>query len=89
MAASTPARAPGPAGAVDGKSGNGSGPSLEGLTDYLVGVREELKPPRTTWPTRSELYQLTKVVLVIIFLVAAYCGALDGLMSFATDKIFK
>ena len=56
--------------------------------EYLAGVREELKPPRTTWPTRSELYQLTKVVLVIIFLVAAYCGALDALMSFVTDKIF-
>ena len=58
------------------------------FTEYLSGVREELKPPRTSWPTRDELFQLTKVVLVIIFLVAVYCGVLDGTLNFITDRVF-
>ena len=85
MAATTPVRA-------TGSSAPGTeakpGVSWAGFMEYLAGVREELKPPRTTWPTRAELFQLTKVVLVIIFLVAIYCGALDGAMSFVTDRIF-
>lgn len=63
-------------------------PRERGLGAYLRGVREELKPPRTQWPSRSELIQLTKVTLVIIAVVAAYCGALDSLLGLVTNNLF-
>jgi preprotein translocase SecE subunit len=81
MATTTPVRA-------GGADPTRTGVSWGGFVEYLQGVREELKSPRTTWPTRSELFQLTKVVLLIIFLVAIYCGALDGLLSLVTDRLF-
>ncbi len=68
-----------------------AGPSSDkdnALMTYLAGVRYELEAPRTVWPTRAELFQMTRVVLVILFVVAVYCGALDGVLSFITDRIF-
>lgn len=78
MAATTTAVRPGPAG--------GDVPAGNVFFEYLQGVREELK--KAQWPTRAELFQLTKVVLVIVFVVGAYCGALDGLLSLVTNALF-
>jgi len=75
-------------GKASGGVGETGSSSDSALTTYLNGVRYELEPPRTVWPTRSELFQMTRVVLVIIFLVAAYCGALDGILSVLVDRIF-
>jgi len=60
--------------------------SLNGLGGYLQGVRSELK--KAEWPTRPELIRLTQVVLLLIGIVAVYCGAMDAVLSFITDKIF-
>jgi preprotein translocase SecE subunit len=69
------------------RSGDTPAASGGGLMEYLRGVREELK--KAQWPTRAELIQLTKVVLVIIVVVAAYCGALDALLGLVTNALFN
>ncbi len=61
------------------------GPSLGGITEYLRGVREELR--KATWPTRAELIRLTQVVLAVIAIVAVYVGALDAVLSWITRRI--
>ena len=60
--------------------------SLSGLSGYLQGVRSELK--KAEWPSRPELIRLTQVVLLLIAIVALYCGGLDAILSQITDRIF-
>ena len=60
-------------------------PSLSGITEYLRGVREELR--KAVWPTRAELIRLTQVVLAVIAVVAVYVGALDAILSWITARI--
>ena len=70
---------PGPA-----RAGARRAPSLQGIAEYLRGVREELR--KAVWPTRTELIRLTQVVLAVIAVVAIYCGALDAVLSFITSR---
>jgi preprotein translocase SecE subunit len=57
-----------------------------GLVQYLRDVNAELK--KAQWPTRAELVRLTQVVLILIAVVAAYCGTLDALLSLISDRLF-
>jgi len=77
-ASDTPARTAGPAPAA---------PSGQGLLQYLRDVRMELK--KAEWPTRAELIRLTEIVLILIVVVAVYCGVLDGALSFVTGRLFN
>ncbi|MGC4046495.1 MAG: preprotein translocase subunit SecE [Armatimonas sp.] len=61
--------------------------SWKGFVDYLKGVREELK--KAVWPTRAELIRLTQIVLLLITIVALYCGALDSILGLITSRIFN
>ncbi|MBC8137862.1 MAG: preprotein translocase subunit SecE [Fibrella sp.] len=54
---------------------------------YLSEVQVELK--KAEWPTRAELIRLTQVVLTLIFIVAVYCGGLDGLLGLVTNRLFN
>ncbi len=76
---SAPSNPPGPA-----RAARRTGPSLQGMAEYLRGVREELR--KAVWPTRTELVRLTQVVLAVITVVAIYCGALDAVLSFITSR---
>jgi preprotein translocase subunit SecE len=58
-----------------------------GLMEYLRGVRSELK--KAEWPSRAELFQLTRVVLLLILIVAVFCGSLDGLLGLITNRLFS
>lgn len=60
--------------------------SLKGFVEYLKGVREELK--KAVWPTREELIRLTQIVLLLIAIVALYCGALDAVLGVLTSRLF-
>lgn len=75
-ATDTPARTPG-AGAASGA----------GIAQYLKDVQTELK--KAEWPSRAELIRLTEVVLVLIVVIAAYCGGLDALLSLVTTRLFN
>jgi preprotein translocase SecE subunit len=66
---------------------SGRGVSASSFQEYLRGVREELL--KAKWPTRAELIQLTQVVLVLIAVVAAYCGGLDFLLGLITNRLFN
>ena len=57
-----------------------------GLMEYLRGVRSELK--KAEWPDRAEMIRLTQITLILIAIVAAYCGGLDALLSLITNKLF-
>ena len=57
------------------------------LGRYLSEVQTELK--KAEWPTRAELIRLTQVVLTLIFIVAIYCGGLDGLLGLVTNRLFN
>lgn len=57
------------------------------LGRYLSEVQIELK--KAEWPTRAELIRLTQVVLTLIFIVAVYCGGLDGLLGQITNRVFN
>jgi len=80
-AVTTTSETPPPAGG--GKTSSGGG----GLFKYLTEVRAELK--KAEWPTREQLVKLTQVVLALIFIIAAYCGALDGLLGLVTNRLFN
>jgi preprotein translocase SecE subunit len=71
-----------PAPAAAGASATSGG----GLVEYLRGVRAELK--KAEWPSRAEMFQLTRVVLLLILIVAVYCGSLDGLLGLVTNRLF-
>ena len=52
------------------------------LTDwkkFLGEVRTELK--RTTWPSRLEVRNTTLVVIVTVFIFAAFLGVVDYILS--------
>ncbi len=78
-AVTTTSETPNPAG---GKTGGGGG-----LFKYLAEVRAELK--KAEWPNREQLIKLTQVVLTLIFIVAVYCGGLDGLLGLVTNRLFN
>jgi preprotein translocase SecE subunit len=61
-------------------------PTPGGFVQYLRDVNAELK--KAEWPSRAELVRLTQVVLILIAIVAAYCGGLDAILSLISEKLF-
>jgi len=47
--------------------------------EFLLDVRVELK--KVHWPTRKETQATTIVVVIVVFVVAAYLGAVDWVLS--------
>jgi preprotein translocase subunit SecE len=44
---------------------------------------------KVTWPTRREATNLTVVVLIVVFVMAIYLGALDFLFARAVALLFR
>jgi preprotein translocase SecE subunit len=44
---------------------------------------------KVSWPTREELRQHTMVVIVMVFMVAIFVGAVDRGLSFAFEALLK
>ena len=61
----------------------GSGPKLAGRISaargFLVDVRSELK--KVTWPTRQELGDATKRVIIMTLLIGVVIGVLDRVLQ--------
>lgn len=55
---------------------------MKKLVKYLKGVRAELM--RVRWPSRSQVFKLTVIVILMTTIVALYLGALDLIFA----KIF-
>lgn len=62
-----------------------SGRRVNKLIGFIKEAREELK--RVNWPTRQELVESTKVVIVASILLAVFIGVLDFILTKAI-KLF-
>ncbi len=49
------------------------------ITTFIQEARVELK--KVNWPSRKELIDSTKVVLITSFLLAAFIGVVDFILS--------
>ncbi|MDP8235347.1 MAG: preprotein translocase subunit SecE [Candidatus Erginobacter occultus] len=49
------------------------------ITTFISEARIELK--KVNWPSRKELIDSTKVVLITSFLLAAFIGVVDFILS--------
>ncbi len=49
------------------------------ITQFISEARVELK--KVNWPSRKELIDSTKVVLITSFLLAAFIGVVDFILS--------
>lgn len=60
---------------------------IKGFQEYIKGVRHELRPPQTHWPSRPEMIRLTQIVLLLIAVVAVYCGSIDFILAELTKRL--
>ena len=60
---------------------------LQGLSDYVKDVRVEMT--KVSWPPRAELRESTLVVIVMVFLMMVFIGAVDRILSFAFESLIK
>lgn len=51
-----------------------------GIGKFFRSVKSEIK--KVTWPTKSDVWNYTLVVLVMCFISAAVIGALDVIFKF-------
>lgn len=75
MESSRPSGSPRPATSV--RKGDGS--LIERIQRYLREVMVELK--KTTWPTKQELFNSTKVVIGTVVVVGVYLAVVDFLLT--------
>ena len=55
------------------------------LIDFLKDVRSEMR--KVIWPSQKEVQATTTVVLVTVFIFAAYFWAVDYLIGGAIEKL--
>jgi len=55
--------------------------------DFLKEVRAELK--KVTWPTRNETISSTYLVLLMVFAVSAYLGAVDSILAWLVKRVLN
>lgn len=55
------------------------------LVNYLLQVRVEMG--KVSWPTRSELIESTRIVLVLAFVLAVAVFIVDRVLSLALEQV--
>jgi len=60
---------------------------IERLKTFLLETRTEIK--KVTWPTKQELKDSTRVVIIASFLLTAFIGVVDQVLSRIVQLIFK
>ncbi|RPH95794.1 preprotein translocase subunit SecE [candidate division KSB1 bacterium] len=55
------------------------------IVEYISQVRTELS--KVSWPTRSEMWESAKIILILCVILAAAVFAVDNLLSFGLEKI--
>ncbi|MFZ5433385.1 MAG: preprotein translocase subunit SecE [Calditrichota bacterium] len=55
------------------------------LINYLGLVRTEMA--KVTWPTRAEMMESTRIILVLSFIIAAAVFIVDRVLSYALEKL--
>ena len=59
---------------------------IEKIKLFISETRTELK--KVTWPTREELKESTKVVIVSTFIVTIFVGVVDQILSRIVRLVF-
>ena len=60
---------------------------IEKIKTFLIDTKNELK--KVTWPTKDELKESTRVVIVASFLLTAFIGVIDQILSRIVQLIFR
>ena len=60
---------------------------MEKVLDYIRESRAELK--KVTWPPKQQMWYSTLVVIVVTFMVSAYLGLVDLLLTGVFSKIVR
>jgi len=60
---------------------------IERLKAYLLETKVEIK--KVTWPTRQELKDSTRVVIIASFLLTVFIGAVDLILNRIVKLIFQ
>ncbi len=59
---------------------------IEKLKNYLVETKIEIK--KVTWPTKDELKESTRVVVIATIVLTAFTGVVDQILSRIVKLIF-
>jgi preprotein translocase subunit SecE len=59
---------------------------LEKIRTFLAEIKIEMK--KVTWPTREELKESTKLVIVATFVVTVFIGIVDQILSLIIRRFF-
>ena len=60
---------------------------IERFKNYLGETRVEMK--KVTWPTKQELKDATRVVIIATILLTIFIGAVDQVLSFVVKLVFR
>jgi preprotein translocase subunit SecE len=60
---------------------------FQSVSDYVKDVRVEMT--KVSWPTRDELRESTLVVIVMVFIMMVFIGAVDRALSLAFEALVK
>jgi preprotein translocase subunit SecE len=60
---------------------------LAGIGDFIGRVRDELK--RVTWPTKTEVYATTLVVILTSMFFGLYLFGIDLLLNSLVQRLFQ
>ena len=59
---------------------------FERFKNYLSETRAEMK--KVTWPTKEELKDATRVVIIATFVLTIFIGAVDQILSLIMKIVF-
>ncbi len=59
---------------------------LKGVRDYIDELKTEMH--RVTWPSRAQVQATTAVVVISVFLFAAYFALVDALLGNSINVVF-
>jgi preprotein translocase subunit SecE len=57
------------------------------IRDYVEGLRHEMS--LVTWPTWTQVRATTAVVIIAVFVFAAYFAVVDQIVGMTIEKLFK
>jgi preprotein translocase subunit SecE len=66
--------------------GGGFGTWLKGVREYIEELKTEMR--RVTWPSRKQVQATTAVVVVSVFMFAAYFALVDAVLGNTINTVF-
>ena len=60
---------------------------LKGVREYIDELKAEMR--RVTWPSRAQVQATTAVVVISVFLFAAYFALVDAVLGNSVNAIFQ